>query len=297
MASDLTIGLVGFGEAGLAFAEGWKPLGLKISTYDVKLDDQHSADVISKRCQSAGVLVCHTIGETIGNADIVFSFVTADQAHVAAENCGSLGKKDSLYFDCNSCSPETKRKSAALLEDTGFRYVDAAVMAPVHPRLHQTPINICGDHCASAKEIADRLEMSVTAIDGPVGTTSSIKMIRSIMMKGFEAVMMECVLAGCKAGVDDQVLDSLDKTYPGFDFKQKAGYMMERVMVHGERRAAEMREVAQTLEELGMSNAMTTSTVDWQALIGGLKLDPNHSLKDHEYQKRADIILSALKEI
>ena len=77
-------------------------------------------------------------------------------------------------------------------------------------------------------------------------------MIRSMMMKGLEALVCECVFAGRKAGVIETVLDSLDDTYPGFDWKKRAAYMLERVMTHGVRRAAEMREVALTVDLLGL---------------------------------------------
>ena len=106
-------------------------------------------------------------------------------------------------------------------------------MAPVHPRLHRTPLLISGPHVEAAAAAFASLGMSAKIHDGPVGAASSVKMIRSIMMKGLEALVCECVLAGRKAGVIDTVLDSLDDTYPGFDWKKRSAYMLERVMTHG----------------------------------------------------------------
>ena len=102
--------------------------------------------------------------------------------------------------------------------------------------------------------------MAAKIYEGPVGSASAIKMIRSIMMKGLEALVCECVLAGRKAGVIDTVLDSLDDTYPGFDWKKRSAYMLERVMTHGVRRAAEMREVALTVDLLGLEGAMSRAS-------------------------------------
>ena len=114
--------------------------------------------------------------------------------------------------------------------------------------------------------------MSAAIHDGPVGSSSAIKMIRSIMMKGLEALVCECVLAGRKAGVIETVLDSLDDTYPGFDWRKRSAYMLERVMTHGVRRAAEMREVALTVDLLGLDGAMSRASVGWQQTVGDLGL-------------------------
>ena len=145
-------------------------------------------------------------------------------------------------------------------------------MAPVHPRLHRTPLLISGPHAEAAAPVLAALGMAAAIHDGPVGSASAVKMIRSIMMKGLEALVCECVLAGAKAGVIDAVLDSLDDTYPGFDWKTRSAYMLERVATHGVRRAAEMREVALTVDVLGLDGAMSRASVGWQQAIGELGL-------------------------
>jgi 3-hydroxyisobutyrate dehydrogenase-like beta-hydroxyacid dehydrogenase len=114
--------------------------------------------------------------------------------------------------------------------------------------------------------------MSAKVHDGPVGSASAVKMIRSIMMKGLEALVCECVLAGRKAGVCEIVLDSLDESFPSFDWRKRSAHMLERVMTHGVRRAAEMHEVALTVDLLGLEGSMSRATVDWQQKIGELAL-------------------------
>jgi 3-hydroxyisobutyrate dehydrogenase-like beta-hydroxyacid dehydrogenase len=167
------------------------------------------------------------------------------------------------------------------------------VMAPVHPRLHRTPLLISGPHAERAAAALAALGMSAKVHDGPVGAASSVKMIRSIMMKGLEALVCECVLAGRKAGVIETVLDSLDDTYPGFDWKTKSAYMLERVMTHGLRRAAEMREVALTVDLLGLKGEMSRACVVWQRRIGELGLRVEAAEAD-DYGAFADRILAKL---
>lgn len=296
MSGQPKIALIGFGEAGAAFAEGWRSLGIRPVAFDIKTQSDASRVAMLERYQAYGVSGCDTIEEAVTSADIILSFVTADQAHRAAKSVLGQCQAGALYFDCNSCAPDTKRASAQLIEVDGGRYVDVAVMAPVHPGLHQTKVHICGPHADAAKKAMDTLSMNVTVMEGDIGRASATKMVRSIMMKGLEATMMECVLAGRRAGVDALVLDSLDKTYPGFNFREKAAYMLERVMVHGVRRAAEMREVALTVEHLNLDNGMARSTVDWQQKIGEMKLDPDYDLASDDYATRADAILAALEQ-
>ena len=211
---------------------------------------------------AAKVLGASTAAEAVTGAETVFSVVTADQAHEAAM-AALPGLAKGALFNCDSCAPQTKSRTAHDVETAGGRYVDVAVMAAVHPRLHRTPLLISGPHVEAAALVFASLGMSAEIHEGPVGTASAVKMIRSIMMKGLEALVCECVLAGRKAGVVETVLDSLDDTYPSFDWTKRSAYMLERVMTHGLRRAAEMREVALTVDLLGLNGEMSRASVGW----------------------------------
>jgi len=290
---DLELAFVGFGEAAAALVQGWGQRGPRsICAFDIKVDDA-SAEVRERKWldfQRAQVRGCHTLTEALIGKHVIFSLVTADQALLAARQAAGSIERGSLYLDGNSCAPGTKRQAAALIDGAGGRYVDVAIMAPVHPALHRVPMLVAGPHAPSALEVLGALDMRAGAAQGPVGAASSIKMVRSIMVKGLEALMAECVLAGRRAGVDQQVLDSLEATFPGFQWQERAAYMLERVMVHGVRRAAEMREVALTVEELGLPGAMTRAAVQWQQRIGELAL----TAPQGDYRARADAVLHAL---
>jgi 3-hydroxyisobutyrate dehydrogenase-like beta-hydroxyacid dehydrogenase len=291
--SASTIAFIGFGEAAQAFVAGWaRHDGTALKVYDIKTEATEQAVRDGKLADYArfGVRGRDSSAEALGGADVVFSLVTADQAFVAAVDAARHLGPGALFLDGNSCAPETKKNAARVIETAGGRYVDVAIMAPVHPALHKVPLLLSGPHAEAATDALRALDMEPQIADGSVGTASSIKMVRSVMMKGLEALVLECVLAGQKAGVADVVLDSLDKTYPGFDWKKRSAYMLERVMTHGVRRAAEMREVARTVEDLGLSGAMAQATVEWQQRVGELGLDAGEGA----YAERAEAILKAL---
>ncbi len=270
------IALIGYGEAGRAFAQGWRGAGV--------VADIRAFDIDPLRSQSA------SRAEALDGADAVFCLVTADRAAEAFGQIAPHLPQGALVFDGNSCAPGTKRASAAVVGQAGARYVDMAIMAPVHPRLHQTPVLLAGPHAEAGHAMLERLGMKPAVSGGEVGQASAIKMIRSIMVKGMEALFAECVLAGRRAGVEDVVLDSLQASFPGWDWREQAAYNLERMLVHGTRRAAEMGEVVRTVQELGLSGAMSEATVQWQGLVGALGLEAGAN----DMAARADAVLSAL---
>ena len=178
--------------------------------------------------------------------------------------------RDRYYLDLNSCAPSTKQKNAALISGAGGFYVDVAVMATITPKYHQTAMLVSGEHAEQAIALMLALDMKPVHVPGPVGRASTIKMIRAIMMKGIEALTAECFTAACKAGVADEVAASLDASQTKEGWKAQAAYNVERMTTHGIRRAAEMREVAITLDDLDIDGFMTAGSINWQEHFGNL---------------------------
>ncbi len=290
---QLDLAFVGFGEAATAIVEGWGVGGDgSTAAYDIKTDDPVAEISQGKFAdyEASGVAGKATLGEALAGAELIFSLVTADQAETVAKAAVPHLTRNAMFLDGNSCAPGTKRRSATAIEAAGARYVDVAIMSPIRPALHKSPMLLSGPHAEAALDVMERLDMNATIAEGEVGTASSIKMMRSVMIKGMEALVLECVLAARQAGVEDVVLESLEKTYPGFDWPARAAYMMERVTTHGLRRAAEMREVALTVDELGLDGGMSRATADWQQRIGELGLAPG----EEDHKARADAILKLL---
>lgn len=282
---------VGFGEAGVAFTSGWgqmKPADLR--AYDIKTDAPETRQALLDRYAAQGVAGKDGPGAALDGVEVVFCVVTADQAFAAAEAAAPLLAPGTLWFDCNSCSPGTKRRSAEVIEAAGARYVDVAIMAPVHPKRHQVPLLIAGPHGDAAEAVLVALEMRPRQAGAEVGRASMIKMLRSVMVKGMEALSAECFLSARRAGVEEEVIGSLEASNPEVNWREKGAYNLERMMVHGTRRAAEMVEVSRTVKELGLGGGMAAATADWEALIAGLDADPG----GEDLYARADTILKRL---
>ena len=96
-------------------------------------------------------------------------------------------------------------------------------------------------------------------------------MVRSIMVKGLEALTAECALAAVEADVLDEVFKSLSAEHHHFDILKHSIYNFERSISHGKRRAEELKEVSKMLENLKLTNHMSKATASWQNKLGSLK--------------------------
>lgn len=272
MQQQMPIAMIGFGEAGQAFAKGWGPeICARVACHDLKLDGPETAGPIRAAAAERGVRATDRAGALAG-AGAVFCLVTADQAIAAARQAAPHLAPGTFWLDGNSCAPDSKRAAAEIVAAAGGRYVDVAVMAPVHPKLHRTPLLVSGPGAAAAEPLLSGLGMVAQRLDDRVGSASTVKMLRSVMVKGIEALTAECFLAATRAGVAADVLASLHASNPEADWPARAAYNLERMMEHGTRRAAEMREVAATLDALGMPSAVTAAVADWHDRIGALGL-------------------------
>jgi len=259
------IALIGFGEAGRTFATagGWRDAA---RAFDIKTLSAATAGPMRAAYAAAGVEGRESLAEALADAQIVLSLVTADQATVAAQEAAQHLPAAALFCDLNSVSPGTKQRNAALIEAAGGRYADVAVMSPVPPAALAAPLLVSGPHAEDAAEMLRSIGFTRVQICGAtIGAASATKMVRSVMVKGIEALTAEMLLAARAAGVIEGVLASL-----GGDWSQKADYNLDRMLAHGTRRAAEMEEVVATLKELGIEPLMTRGTVERQRAMGTL---------------------------
>ena len=248
------IALIGFGEAGSTFARaaGWAGAA---RAFDIRADRARVAAEL-------GLPFAASAAEALADARLVLSLVTADAALTVAQDYAPLLSPGALWCDMNSVAPETKRAAAAAIEAYDARYVDVAVLAPVEPARLKVPLLLAGDAAEAAADALGVAGFTNRRVVGhEVGRASAIKMIRSVMVKGIEALTAEMMLAATRAGVAEEVLASLDASERPASWFARAAYNLERMATHGARRAAEMEESARTLIALGVVPMMTNGTV------------------------------------
>ncbi len=261
------ISFIGFGEAGEAIAAGLRDEGVeRLSAWDI-LFPQSSGEGLRRAAAAVGVHCATSAADAVHEADIVISAVTAASSVEAAASIKPHLAGMPYLLDINSVSPGRKQETAKLLGGSA-RYVDVAVLAPIHPARHKTPMLLAGADAEAVAPTLAALGMCASIAGAEIGAAAAIKMVRSVMIKGIEALTLECFLAAARAGVIDEVAASMKNNYPGLDWGKIVPYNLERMASHGERRAAEMEEVADTLRELGVEPLMTTATVKRQREMG-----------------------------
>jgi 3-hydroxyisobutyrate dehydrogenase-like beta-hydroxyacid dehydrogenase len=269
---DQRVTLISFGEAGYAFAcaAGWRG---ETRAYDRLTDDPSTREAKQADYRRAGVAGADSAAEAIAGAPLILSLVTADQALAVAREAARHIAPGALFCDLNSVAPGTKRAGAEAIEAAGGRYVDVAIMSPVNPARLAAPLLVAGPHAAAAETPLRTLGFSSLRTAGrEIGQASAIKMIRSVMVKGIEALTAESMLAAHAAGVAGEVLASLDASDKARPWAERADYNLDRMIVHGLRRAEEMEEAVRTLEDLGVEPTLTRGTVKRQRAIGSLRL-------------------------
>jgi 3-hydroxyisobutyrate dehydrogenase-like beta-hydroxyacid dehydrogenase len=263
------IAFIGYGEAGQAMAEGLREEGVtRIAAWDILFVDAAGAKLV-EAANRAGVRVASSASDAVKDADLVIAAVTAASSLEAAQSAAPHLKGRPLYLDVNSVSPGRKRQTAKALGDAA-RYLDVAIVSAIHPARHGSPMLLAGPFAKEAEPALAALRMKTQVAGDKVGDAAAIKMIRSVMIKGIEAVTAECFLAAERAGLLDPVTASLKNNYPTLDWSRVCEYNIERMASHGIRRAAEMREVAQTLRELGIEPLVTIGIIERQQQLGEL---------------------------
>jgi 3-hydroxyisobutyrate dehydrogenase-like beta-hydroxyacid dehydrogenase len=268
------ISFIGFGEAGQAVAGGLRDSGIEtIAAWDILFPEPEGAP-LRQAGERMGARLASSAADAVHGSDLIVSAVTAASSLEAARSVEPHLVGNPYFLDINSVSPGRKQETERLLGSKA-RYVDVAILAAIHPARHQTPLLLAGSHAEAVLPLlVDELEMRGVIAGPETGAAAALKMVRSVMIKGIEALTLECFLAAKRAGIVDEVAASLKNNYPTLDWNSVIEYNIERMASHGVRRADEMDQVAETLRELGIEPLMATATSARQREMGGIGKDP-----------------------
>ena len=292
------VGMIGYGEVGKVFCAGLKskPGIESVSAWDLKfaLPDGHpERDAALAHADKMGDAPCDSMQSLCAASDWLISAVTASSTLAVAREAARFIQPGTLFLDLNSASPGTKQQAAKVIEAAGGFYVEAGVMTSVPPYGIKVPMLLGGPQ---ASALADRLRgfhMDARCVSPQIGIASAIKMCRSVMIKGLEALVIESYTTARAYGVEDHVLPTLAETFPSIDWSEQGAYSFSRVVQHGKRRAEEMREAASTVKEAGFDSFMASAIADKQQWVADQAADGvfNDLGKGARWQAYADRLL------
>jgi 3-hydroxyisobutyrate dehydrogenase-like beta-hydroxyacid dehydrogenase len=255
------IGVVGYGEVGKIFAAGLKakPGVTQMGAWDLKFTQAAQRDRELAHAQEAGVQAHASMQALCEASDLVISAVTASNTLAVAREAAPFLRAGAVFLDLNSASPGTKQQAAALVDARGAHYVEAGVMTSVPPYGIRVPMLLGGAQASALADLLSAWGLDATAVSSELGVASAIKMCRSVMIKGLEALVIESYATARRYGVEAHVLPTLAETFPSIDWEKQGAYFFSRVVQHGKRRAEEMREAANTVREAGFEPFMAAA--------------------------------------
>ena len=263
------VGLVGYGEVGRILAEDLRAQGVTVSACDLKLAGGQAA-ALRTHAASHGVQLTSSHAELATCADFIVSAVTASQTEAVARACAPAIRPGVFFLDFNSASPGAKQRAAALIDGAGGRYVEGALMTSIPPYRIKVPLLLGGAWAGELTPLLNALGFAAKVASDQLGVASATKMCRSVMIKGLEAMVIESFTAARHYGVEDAVVASLYETFPGIDWEKQAAYFFQRVIEHGRRRSEEVREVAETVRDAGLTPWSASGTAERQAFVADL---------------------------
>jgi len=265
----MRVALIGYGEVGRILAEDLRAADVAVTAFDLKLHAE-AGEPMREHALLHGVVLVDSHVEAVRRAGLVVSAVTASQAVPVAASCAPGLAADAFFLDFNSASPGAKIRAAGLVNDAGGRYVEGAVMTSIPPYRIRVPLLLGGPDAAALLPHLEALGFAPRLASARLGVASATKMCRSVMIKGLEAMVIESFTAARHYGVEDAVIASLRETFPGIDWEQQASYFFQRVIEHGRRRSEEVREVAETVREAGLTPWSADGTAERQAWVADL---------------------------
>lgn len=260
----MNVTIIGFGEAGPVFGKQLLEKGVNVTAWDKRQSDTSTADQQIDKTQSLGIHAAKSMYDAVSSANLVISTVTASQAPIAAKQAIEALPTDCHWLDLNSVSPSTKKEVNDMVTGRGAVFTEGVAMDTVPSKGAQVPLILCGPKSEALSQLLNKLGLNTRSVSQELGAASTTKLLRSIMIKGMEALFAESMEAASKVGMQDEVLASLQATYPGLNWQDVAGYQLYRATLHANRRAAEMREAQELVNQLGLEPLMTAAIVDRQ---------------------------------
>ncbi len=284
------IGIVGYGEAGSAFARALAGQGAVVWAFDKAWGESASGPPLKDHADDHNIRFC-SLADLLTSADIVLSTVTTDAALDAARACMADLGAHQYYCDLNSTTPAIKVELDGLIGSTGAMFVEGAILGAVGVTGGRTKILLGGVHAQALSETLNKFELETSAYSKEIGKASTFKMLRSIFSKGMEALVIELLLAGRKAGLEDELWQEITALFTRNSFGDVAGNWVCSHAVAHERRYHEMVQVADLLAQMKLDAIMTDATLAFFRRSTELKLSRNFARKPDQVNEVIEALM------
>jgi len=272
-ARQIRLGLIGYGEVGNGLGTGLRQQGLEqVAAFDLAAFEGPFSALNQERAQKAGVAIVRTPAELAACADYIIAVVPGGACVPAAEAIALHLTPHHRYLDLGSSTPEVKRRVGAALEGCGAAVADGGIMSsPLHDG-HRILIKASGPAAETFRDALNPWGMRIDVVGATLGAATGIKILRSVVMKGLEALLHECMVGSARYGIGAEVLETISEFMDERPFAETAKFLLRSGVIHAERRGAEAAMAAEALTEVGVEPIMTRATAATLGAIAAMRL-------------------------
>ena len=253
--SGPTVGFVGFGEVASAFSRALIARGARVLAYDILLRQDGGEAILRERAGDLPVQFC-SLPQMVQRADCVLSTAATHVAVDIARQCTGYLGPGKAFVDLNSAAPKIKVEIANIIAPSGADFCEGAILSAVGTAGAKARILIGGPRGAEITDTLTSLGLNASFYSAEIGKASTFKMLRSVLSKGLEALLIEFLVAGRRAGLEDELWQEVTELMARTPFEQVAANWVQTHAVAYERRYHEMVQVAETVRDLGLEPLM-----------------------------------------
>ena len=276
----MRIAFIGFGEVAAAFSAALAARGAEIAAYDILLERRDGTERLKARASGTKVAFC-PLAEAVRGARYVLSTVTTSVARDAATQCAKYLGAGQTYVDLNATEPSVKQKVGDIVAASGAAFVEGAVLGAIGVSGASTEILLGGPDARRAEhDLAGELGLNARFYSEEIGKASMFKMLRSVFSKGMEALLIEFLVAGERAGIREDLWREITALFANQPFdKVAANWVRTHAAAHA-RRYHEVQQVRGVLRELGIEPTITAATEAFFQRSGRLGLEPAANMEE-----------------
>lgn len=244
----MKVAVLGLGEAGSLIAGDLARCGDDVRGYDPT-----PVPAID------GVHLHGSAEEAVSGCELVLAVTPASRAAALASDVAEHLDQGGVYADLSTGSPASKRHMAEIA--AGVSFADVALMAPVPRNGLAVPALAAGLGAERYADLVNARGGKVEVVGEEAGAAAARKLLRSVVMKGLAALLIESTEAATRYGQAEWFWDHLVDQLGSIDED-----LMKRLVVgtapHAGRRIEEMEAARDMLAELGLRPTMTEAVID-----------------------------------
>ena len=290
-----TVAFLGFGELGSTLAGALRGRGnLSVRAWSRTPRDERADEALDARLRRSGTERANSIEEALAGAHAVLAVVPGAAAEELARRCTPHLGSQSIYADLSAAAPAVKLAAAERVTARGALYADVAVLGTVAASGAAVPLLASGSGSETLRALVEPAGLRVTVLEAPAGDATLVKLLRSVYMKGRDALVLEMMVAARHHGLEGVVAESIAGPGEEVAFPALAERLLSALAVHAERRAHELRSAGAVLRDSGVEPLVTEAGAERLARLATVGLRGRFA---GERPATAEEVLAALEDL